>query len=343
MASLVRGEGAVAFRLQSGVEGKEDGLRRQFQYPVFSPSGRYVAFAELLFKADDTISAAAKLNALAGYGTGALSRGTGGKVRRPLDPDTGGVTSGTRGIGRYAGAEALVYEVPTDPTEYGDEENSLPIFNSGHLPGAPFFLQFTPDERHLVALCATKEGQRPGTSLILLDWDRDEDNMHVTRQHAGRAAQLNGYTSSRHVHTLLEADQVFFSFTTSHRDNSTIVAHCRGPRSMIGSEADESESGQEGVWMLHANEEAKADDDTAEWVKISSDDAGPGDSAVQWRTPVCHCAGGGDSVLLVEDGWLVSRALSRSKRAPDGTPSTKRLKEVRGHVQFLVSPDSSKV
>jgi hypothetical protein len=88
----------------------------------------------------------------------------------------------------------------------------------------------------------------------------------------------------------------------------------------------------------------KADDVVMEvpsepqWTKISE-----GDPYTQWSTPICHSAGGGDNVLLVEDGWLVTRALSRWKRGPDGALRSKRLRPVKGQVQFLVSPDSSKV
>jgi hypothetical protein len=38
------------------------------------------------------------------------------------------------------------------------------------------------------------------------------------------------------------------------------------------------------------------------WVKIS--DSSKTD---KWSTPICHSAGGGDSVMVVEDGWLVTK------------------------------------
>ena len=57
----------------------------------------------------------------------------------------------------------------------------------------------------------------------------------------------------------------------------------------------------------------------------------------------CHSAGGGDSVLVVEDGWLVSKALSRWKRGADGILPSKKLMKVQGQVQFVVAPDSTKV
>jgi hypothetical protein len=73
------------------------------------------------------------------------------------------------------------------------------------------------------------------------------------------------------------------------------------------------------------------------WVKISESD-----TRQRWSTPVCHSAGGGDSVLVVEDGWLVSKALSRWKRNADGTLPSKKLMKLQGQVQFVVSPDSTK-
>ena len=65
------------------------------------------------------------------------------------------------------------------------------------------------------------------------------------------------------------------------------------------------------------------------------------ESSARWSTPICHSAGGGDSVLVVEDGWLVSRAISRWKRdASSMKLFAKKLMKVRGQVPFLVSPDS---
>jgi hypothetical protein len=38
--------------------------------------------------------------------------------------------------------------------------------------------------------------------------------------------------------------------------------------------------------------------------------------------------GGGDSVLVVEDGWLVSKAISRFKRDGEGKLMSKKIMEV---------------
>lgn len=80
------------------------------------------------------------------------------------------------------------------------------------------------------------------------------------------------------------------------------------------------------------------------WAKVSESDP-----QQRWSTPICHSAGGGDSVLVVEDGFLTSKALSRWKRAADpsgaqGPPqlASKRLRAVKGQVQFLVAPDGSR-
>jgi len=77
------------------------------------------------------------------------------------------------------------------------------------------------------------------------------------------------------------------------------------------------------------------------WTKISDSDP-----QQRWSTPICHGAGGGDNVLVVQDGFLTTRALSRWKRTldADGAPqlASKRLRAVRGQVQFLVAPDGSK-
>ena len=63
-----------------------------------------------------------------------------------------------------------VYEVPKDPESFG-KIDSMPIFNSGDLPSAPFFLRFSPNDETLAMLCSSPgEGGEPSTSLVLLDW-----------------------------------------------------------------------------------------------------------------------------------------------------------------------------
>jgi hypothetical protein len=41
----------------------------------------------------------------------------------------------------------------------------------------------------------------------------------------------------------------------------------------------------------------------------------------RWTTPIAHCAGGGDNVLVVEDGYLTTKAISRWKRDANGKSS----------------------
>lgn len=82
-------------------------------------------------------------------------------------------------------------------------------------------------------------------------------------------------------------------------------------------------------------------------------------SLARWYTPQCHSAGGGDNVVIVEDGYLTTKALSRWKRqslpaktqssSENGDTSTlamlpsKRLMPVKGQVQFVISADGSKL
>ena len=67
------------------------------------------------------------------------------------------------------------------------------------------------------------------------------------------------------------------------------------------------------------------------------------DPKVKWSVPCCHSAGGGDSVVVVEDGWLVSKALSRWKRDETGALKSRKLLKVSGQMQFLMSNDHSKL
>jgi hypothetical protein len=326
----VRGQGAVSQKLQASAATDASDHRRQFQHPAFSLTGRYVAFFELLFKADDTISPAAKLNALA-EGQGTQGKSSGVKMPRPLRPDTGGAggTQPSRTHSTYVGSEAIVFEVPRDPSNYGEVE-CMPQYRSGSLPGAPFFLQFSPDERQLVALCSSPGGSG-ATSLVALEWRNRTINHHANTKRIAHRPSLASH-ASRDVRRLLKGNDLFFTFTTSSRGNATIVAHCQRTDGAHG------ESPQKAVWMLQQGDVQLEAGGAPTWTQIND-----GDAHTRWTTPMCHSAGGGDSVLLVDDGWVVSRALSRWKRGADGAPHVKRLKQVQGQVQFLVSRDSSKV
>ena len=48
-------------------------------------------------------------------------------------------------------SDVLVYDVNKDPTTYGSKDQT-PIFDSGELPGAPFHLQFSPDNENIAML-----------------------------------------------------------------------------------------------------------------------------------------------------------------------------------------------
>jgi hypothetical protein len=52
--------------------------------------------------------------------------------------------------------------------------DSLPIFDSGELPGAPFFQRFTPDDEGLVMLCYSpaNETGEPYTALVMMEWGK---------------------------------------------------------------------------------------------------------------------------------------------------------------------------
>lgn len=224
-------------------------------------------------------------------------------------------------------SDALVFEVPTDPAAYGASD-SMPVFDSGDLPGAPFFLRFSPDDESLTMLCTspnnvTGESQ---TSLVQLDWGRysRKDSW------AGQAA-VSRFVPRKTV-TLMQGSPVFFTYTTSSPKNATIVAHCQ-------KEVEDSETKtmktHKAVWMLDKQDTGGVCDH--KWTKLCESDP-----AQRWSTPICHSAGGGDSVLVVEDGYLVSKALSRWKRNVDGAMPSKKLLKIQGQVQFFVSPDSTR-
>lgn len=274
--NLMRGQGAAHHRLLPSNTLTNSKVKRQFQHPTFSSSGKYVAFAEMHFQAD------------------------GDKILR---------------------SDALVFEVPTDPTTFGSSD-STPLFDSGDLPGAPFFLRFSPNEEQLAMLCSAPNNE---TSIVLMDWAKYHRKDMWTTQ-AGLSKLL-----SRKALTLMKGKPVFFTYTTSSAQNATIVAHCSQE---VPDEQNRTMITQKAVWMLAKQDTGGVQDFT--WKKVSSCDN------IRWNTPICHSAGGGDNVLVVEDGHLVSKALSRWKRNADGSLKSKRLMPVHGQVHFLVSPDSSR-
>lgn len=327
--NLMRGQGTVYHRLlpsNSFASSADSKVKRQFQQPAFSHQGRYLALAEMHFKDSSVVR-----------------------------------------------SDALVFEVPKESQSFGASD-SMPLFASGDLPGAPFFMRFSPDDETLAMLCsqpaatqppqqAKSEGESEGTnatpsasasasassevttSLVLLDWARyqrrDEwgrnsampGNRNPAKANAPRPPGL----AARKALTVLRGSPVFFTYTTSSAKNATIVAHCQQE---VSDPQTQSMVTERAVWLLQRGDTSGVADFS--WKKISAEAAGATPS-VRWSTPICHSAGGGDSVLLVEDGWLVSKSLSRWKRGQeDALPRTKKLMQVRGAVQFLVSADSSR-
>ncbi|KAJ1417434.1 hypothetical protein B484DRAFT_481793 [Ochromonadaceae sp. CCMP2298] len=280
--NLMRGQGAVYQRLHASSAVMDPTVKRQFQHPTFSPSGKYVSFAEMHFK------------------------------------DEGFIRS-----------DALVFEVANKPETYGLTD-TMPMFDSGELPGAPFFLRFSPDEESIVMLCTapnTGTESQSYSAIVMMDWGKyfRKDTW------AGSAAKQR--FAPRKALTLLQGDPVFFTYTTSNPKNATIVAHCQKE---VVSEEGGSTLSEQAVWMLQRQDTGGVQDFT--WNKISDSGSQP-----RWSTPICHSAGGGDSVMVVEDGWLVSKSLSRWKRNEDGSLKSKKLMQLKGQVQFLVSPDNTRL
>jgi len=224
-------------------------------------------------------------------------------------------------------SDALVFEVPNDAKTYGSNDN-MPIFDSGELPGAPFFLRFSPDDENLIMLCTSPSNSsgEPYTALVMMEWGKyfRKDSW------AGQAAVAR--FAPRKALTLLKGNPVFFTYTTSSSKNATIIAHCQKE---IADPNAKSMVSEKAVWMLSKQDTGGVRDFA--WTKISESDP-----KLRWSTPICHSAGGGDSVLVVEDGWLVSKAISRWKRDSNGQPMSKKILKVQGQVQFLVSPDCTK-
>ena len=95
-------------------------------------------------------------------------------------------------------ADALVYEVPKDPKTYGSFD-SLPLFDSGELQDAPFYLTFSPDSESLYMLCAApNNGSDAGcTTLVSMDWGK----FHRKDSWAGQAAAARFAPRKVHSHT----------------------------------------------------------------------------------------------------------------------------------------------
>lgn len=146
--------------------------------------------------------------------------------------------------------------------------------------------------------------------------------------------------AERKALTLMQGNPFFFTYTTSNPKNATIVAHAQ-QEVMITVNSDGTQTfpsktqvsqkntkfqnknndnpdaqstqvlgTEKAVWILGCEDTGGVRDYS--WKKIAVSD-----ESVKWYTPICHSAGGGDNVLVVEDGYLVSKALSRWKRVFD--------------------------
>lgn len=132
----------------------------------------------------------------------------------------------------------------------------------------------------------------------------------------------------------MQGNPLFFTYTTSSTQNATIIAHCQKE---VTDGSSNSITNEKAVWMLQKQDTSGVSDYL--WKKISESD-----TKTRWSTPACHSAGGGDNVIVVEDGYLTTKAISRWKRDKHtGKLLSKKLLQVQGQVQFLVSPDSSKL
>jgi hypothetical protein len=184
-------------------------------------------------------------------------------------------------------SDALVFDVPKDAKTYGASD-SMPVFVSGDLPGAPFFLRFSPDEKNLVLLC-TSATSETYSALILVEWFKfsSKDSLAGLQQQqssSSSSSSINNdrkFMQKRKIFTLLQGNPIFFSYTTSSTKNATIVAHCQKE---IVDPFTKTVVNEKAVWLLQRQDNSGVKD--FEWKKISNSD-----SQQRWSTPICHSAG----------------------------------------------------
>ena len=340
VANLMRGQGALHHRLLPSDVATPRAVKRQFQHPTFSSDGDYVAFAEMHFTDQGLVRTSVVVWEV------------------PKDPALYGATDSTPVFdsGPLLGAPFLL--------RFSPDDKSLTM-----LCSAP------------PSTNTSAEGGDDGdaTALVQLDWVRysrkDGQGGRATQGAGGGRTGASGgggsssssssgggsQTASRFVArkamTLLRGSPIFFDYTSSSSKNATIVAHCAKAAVVVGGSTT-TDDGTDGTSASAAAAAATTPQagamEKAVWVLDKQDTDGVGDAKwsklcdsdpqQRWSAPVCHSAGGGDSVLVVEDGWLVTKALSRWKRDPiSGELPSKRLMQLEGQVQFMASPDSSKV
>ena len=226
-------------------------------------------------------------------------------------------------------SNVLIYEVPKDPKVFG-QTDSMPLFDSGELPGAPFYLRFAPDDNSLAMLCTDGNNRTNGqTTLALIEWSKFCDkNTLFFKDNKFRTAEIAASrVALRKTYSLMKGSPIFFTYTISDPKNATIVAHSTNTYNhpKTGEKVTEK-----AVWILRNSDTGGVLD--SNWEKLF--DCNPSD---RWSAPACHAAGGGDSVLGIQDGWLVSRSISRWKRGEDKKPRMKKLIPIKGQVQYVGS------
>lgn len=326
--NLMHSQGSIYQRLLPTKVSLSSKEKRQFQFPTFSDSGNYIAYVEVYF---DLVANGA---------------------------------AGTPPKETFSKAHILVFKVEQNPRKYGNTDLA-PIYDSGELPGAPFFIRFSPNEEQLIVLSTDMNvsSSSYGENVVtMLPWKfcygKDETVQARMRGIRSSSALNSKFNSMLQLQTmrLLEGNSVFFTFTTSSTKNATLVAHIE--KRLPPSEEYPTGCVEEGVYMQGVIEGRGVVD--SYWKPIINATYREDDKvSIRWSSPQCHSAGGGDSVLLVENGFLVTKALSRYKRYEhilgdieryvdlqgervlDIYPS-KQLKKVRGQVHFAVSPDHSR-
>ncbi|RYH00805.1 hypothetical protein EON65_48770 [archaeon] len=236
--TVMRGHGKLSQHLGYAESTVNRDVRRQFQLPVFSDSGKYVSFLELHFPKERENK---------------LSKPTSEKEKNSISKPTNERenTPKEREPTILAHQSVLIHEVPKDPDMYGDD-HPFPVFHSGHLPHTPLFVRFSPDDNMLAMICETKDdvyGNGDGdaeygygdgmvdmemgmsmdasptapTSLVLLEWTR------YSRPDTMSTLPDSERFLPRHPLSVLQGDSVFFSYTTSSPYNATILAHVDRP------------------------------------------------------------------------------------------------------------------
>lgn len=274
-------------------------------------------------------------------------------------------------------ASLLTYDVVNDPVKYGLIDSTV-RFEIEELPGIPVFVEFTPNEKQIILVMlpyaftsnSNNLSEQPPMMLMIVDYEKVVDDSR--RPRSERYFPFSFHTTDQSFALPLStAEEIYLSFTTSHPDNATIVARFfyRDENNTAAALTGRKAPLMNAVYVLRDPPQDCQDKSNAwYWDKISESTTSASSkrssatasndlktvsdmrntpsnvNSIKWKTPICHSAGGGDNVLVIEDGYLVTKAISPWKRDPlnDDLIASKRLKAVKGYVDFLVSPDNSK-